>query len=104
MTKLFEVRDKTGKTVYLSEERLKHILKHPHMPNQIENIQNTLKNPTTIRYFEEDITVLYFYRDFKHASILERYLLVAVKYLNGKGFIITSFFTNRIMGLQWKTT
>ncbi len=33
---------------------------------------------------------------------LERYLLVAVKYLNGEGFVITSFFTNKITGLRWK--
>lgn len=32
----------------------------------------------------------------------ERYLLVAVKYLNGEGFVITSFFTNKVTGLKWK--
>ena len=69
--------------------------------NQLENIQSTLKNPTTICY-EEDETVLYFYREFKSMEPLERYLLVAVKYLNGEGFIITSFFTNKITGLKWE--
>ena len=31
----------------------------------------------------------------------ERYLLVSVKYLNGEGFVITSFFTNKITGAKW---
>ena len=103
MDKIFEVKDKSGRIIYLSEERWKHILKHPHMHKQLENIQDTLKNPTKVRFFEDDKTVLHFYRDFKHRDQLERYLLVSVRYLNGSGYIITSFFTNKITGQKWQT-
>jgi len=103
MSYVLEVIDKSGKKVHLSKERWKHILKHPHMHDQIEAIQDTLKSPITIRYFEGDENVRYFYKEFKDKDISERYLLVSVKYLNREGFIITSFFTNKITGLKWKT-
>ena len=96
---VFEIIDKTGKKTHLSKERFKHIQKHPHMQDSIENLKITLKNPTTIRYDEK---VTYFYKEFKEMDFSERYLLVSVKYLNGEGFIITSFFTNKITGLKWK--
>jgi len=100
---VFVIGDKQGKKVHLSKERYKHILKHPNMYNQIENIKETLQNPTTIRYYEEDKNVKYYYKEFKQRDAIERYLLVSVKYLNGEGFVITSFFTNKITGLKWKT-
>ena len=71
------------------------------MHEQIENIKIALQNPTTIRHNEEDKSVRYFYKDFKERVPSERYLLVSVKYLNGEGFVITSFFTNEITGLKW---
>ncbi len=101
MDYVFEIVDKTGEKVHLTKERWKHILKHPHMHNQLENIKITIQNSTTIRYYEEDEKVRYFYREFKVRGPLERYLLVSVKYLNGEGFIITSFFTDKITGLKW---
>ena len=101
MEVIFEVTDKIGKKVHLSEERWKHIQKHPHMHNNLESIQLALKKPMAIRY-EEDESVLYFYKEFKENEPTERYLLVGVKYLNGHGFIITSFFTNKITGIKWK--
>src|SRR3989344_2313009 len=99
---IFEVEDKIGKRVYLSKERLKHILKHPLMHDQMENIQKTLQDPTTIRHFEDDESVIYFYKEFKQRLPSERYLLLSVKYLNGNGFIVTSFFTNKVKGLKLK--
>jgi hypothetical protein len=35
-------------------------------------------------------------------EVSERYLFVSVNYLNGDGFIITSFYTNKITGSKWK--
>jgi len=100
MDYVFEIVDKTGRKVHLSKERWKHILRHPFMHEQIENIKLTLKDPLTIRYYEEDEKVRYFYREFKDSPPSERYLLASVKYLNGQGFVITSFFTNKITGLK----
>jgi len=76
MSHIFEVTDKSGKKVHLSKERWKHVLKHPHMDNQIDSIQDTLKSPTTIRYFEGDDKIRYFYKEFKERDASERYLLI----------------------------
>jgi len=100
---VFEITDKTGRKIHLSKERWKHIQRHPHMYEQLENIKLTIQNPLTIRYYEEDEDVIYFYKEFKDGEPSERYLLVSVKYLNGEGFIITSFFTDKITGLKWQT-
>ena len=70
--------------------------------NQLERIKETLKNPLAVRYFSEDESVVYFYKHIKNNPAEEKYLFVSVKYLNGEGFIITSFFTNKIKGLKWK--
>ena len=102
MQYIFEVTDKNKRKVHLTQERLKHIQIHPHMHDPLENIKNALIEPTIIRR-EDDEMVLYFYREFKHMSPSEKYLLVSVKYLNGTGFVITSFFTNKITGEKWTT-
>ena len=103
MDTIFEITDKNGKRIHLSKERWRHISKHPHMHDQLENIKSTIQNPITIRCNEDDESVAYYYKEFKNNDSEERYLLVSVKYLNGNGFIITSFFTNKITGLKWKT-
>ena len=73
------------------------------MHDHFESIQATLKAPVTIRYFEDNKSTFYFYKEFKEHEQTERYLMVAVRYLNGEGFVITSFFTDRIEGILWKT-
>jgi len=98
MEKEFEVLDKTGRKIYLTKERLKHILKHPHTSSNIETIKEVLKNPHIIRKHEINENSRYYYGHFKNRDPLERYLLILVRYLNNKGFIITAFFTNRIIG------
>lgn len=102
MDYIFEVTDKNGKKVHLTKERLKHIQKHPHMHEPIEKIKEALKNPIAIRY-ENNNDTIYFYKEFKQMHKSERYLLVSVKYLNGEGFVVTSFHTNKITGEKWTT-
>jgi hypothetical protein len=101
---VFEIVDKSGKSVHLSKERYKHIQRHPLMEDSQEIIKSAIENPVTIRFNESDESIKYFYKEFKERDPLERYLLVSVKYLNGNGFIITSFYTNKITGLKWKIT
>src|SRR3989344_1698050 len=100
MNYLFGIKDKNGKKTHLTKERLKHIQKHPHMQDPIENIKETLTNPSAIR-FEDNKNTAYFYKEFKEMHKLERYLLVSVKYLNGAGFVVAAFFTNKITGEKW---
>jgi len=74
-----------------------------HMHNSIERIKETIKNPSVIRYSEFDEKVNYFYREYKDMDTRERYLFISVKYLKDNGFIVTSFYTNKITGIKWRT-
>jgi hypothetical protein len=85
--------DKSGRKIYLSKERWSHIHKHPEMSDSMEKIRETLLNPNVIKKFEYDSDVRFYYRYYKERK---EYLFISVKYLNGKGFIITCFYTDRI--------
>ena len=61
---------------------------------QIEQIKETLTNPDKITKFDYDPDVRFYYRYYKERK---EYLFVSVKYLNGEGFIITSFHTDKII-------
>lgn len=93
MIRIFEIKDKTDRKIYLSKERWAHIQKHPEIANQIEKIKETLQSPEIILKFEHDPKVYFYYRYYKERR---EYLFISVKYLNGEGFIITSFYTDKI--------
>ena len=77
----------------MSRERWNHIMeKHPNV-NSLELIRNTLESPSFIKKDKFDHLVNYYYKYFKNKN---NYLLVVVKYLNGNGFILTSFYTKTI--------
>ena len=64
------------------------------MDKYFEEIKETLSKPTIIvpNKFDEKRSNYYLY--FKERK---RYLLVGVKYLNGSGYITTSFVTRKII-------
>lgn len=90
---LFVIKDKSGRKIHLSRERWGHIQKHPEMCNQLQNMINTLKSPDKIIHFKFDPQVRMY---FKRINEIKRFIMVSVKYLNGTGFIITSFCTDKI--------
>jgi len=94
MIYLFEVIDKTGRKIRLPVERWKHIVQeHPYLQD-VEEIKETVINPIKITLSKYDPEhVRYLYRFNKN---LKKYLMVAIKYLNGDGFIITAFFRRTI--------
>jgi hypothetical protein len=57
---ILEVLDKSDRKIHLSKERLKHIQKHPHMHDPIENIKLTIQIPTAIRYNKDDVKVKFY--------------------------------------------
>jgi len=96
MTRIFEVEDKSGRKIHLSDERWKHLnQEHPEVAPYLEDIKETLKNPVKITTYELDDNVKYYYRYFKERETA-KYLLVIVKYLNNHGFIITVYFVRNI--------
>jgi len=93
MPRILKTRDKSGRTIYISEERWLHILKHPEMSNQVEQIKDTLLRPDKITKADYDPEVRFYYKYYKDRK---EYLFISVKYLNGEGFVITGFYTDKI--------
>lgn len=88
-----EIKDKTNRIILLTQEQWSHVSEHSEMSNQFERIRETLEQPDKIIASPQDETVHYY---FKHYKEFERFLLVAAKYLNGTGFVITAFYTTKI--------
>ena len=82
-------QDTNGKTVYLTDERLLHIVQeHPEV--DLQDFEFAIRRPTAIRSFGKNIK--YYYKQIKQQK---KYLLIIVKYLNGEGFIITAYLVRR---------
>ena len=97
----FEVKDRSGKIIYITKERWNHIIiEHPAVANKLEGVKETLVNPLVIKESKYDSNVRFYYKYYKNVKLKAKYLIVVVKYLNGKGFIITSFYTDKIKGLK----
>lgn len=93
---IFEIKDKTGRKIYLTDERWKHITTtHAEMANYLEEIKLSLEKPLKITPHEKgDLRKYYLY--LKHRKHPEKYLRVIVKYLNEHGFVITTHFVKYI--------
>lgn len=74
--RLFEHTDCTGRSIHLSSERLKHILKHPEMVECLYDLPRILKKPTKLT---QHGTVMYYYGHYKRSQA--PYLRVVVKYV-----------------------
>ena len=96
MTRVLEIIDKAGKKIYLTNERYKHILKHPHMHNILEEIRETLETPLRVDDYTFEEGVKFYYRYYKEKKLKAKFLRVIVKYLNGEGFIVTAHFVEKI--------
>lgn len=94
MSILFNITDKSGRKIRLTKERWQHInQEHPDV-NYLEELKETLTNPLKITPSKYDPdTVCYHYRYIKNSR---KYLMVAVKYITGDGFIITSYYMRKI--------
>lgn len=90
MPYVFEVIDKTGRSIYLTNERWKHIYSdHPDPIRELDNIIKTVIRPQIIIKDLEDPVVCYYHSFSKEKK---KFLIVTIKYLNGKGFIITAYY------------
>ncbi|MBI2672926.1 hypothetical protein HYX19_01580 [Candidatus Woesearchaeota archaeon] len=97
MDDIFEAEDKSKKKIHLTKERWKHILKeHPELSNKSESIKAIITNPEITKTSKYDKNVKWYYAYDKNRKSSAKYILVAVKYLNGSGFIITVFYTKKV--------
>ena len=95
MDNIFEVIDKTGRQIRLTEKQFEHVICHKGMENYIEEIKDTLKNPLKIISHEAGGLYDYF-NYYKNRRQKAKYLQVVVKYLNGHGFVLTAYFVRHM--------
>lgn len=93
MDVIFNTTDKTGRSIHLSKERWKHIRTEHGKIVEPEEIEKVIINPLKITKSDRDPSVAWYYIYKKQRK---RYLKVAVKYLNGEGYIITTHYTTKI--------
>lgn len=67
---------------------------HPYMERYLQEIINTLKKPD--RLDRKLYLKGYYYKHFKYLKNPNRFILVIIRYSNGKGFVITSYLTDKI--------
>ncbi len=92
-TNRFAVVCVLGKRVSVTENYWHKIItiKHPSMAGRDAEVQQTLTDADEVRESRSDPLVRLYYR--RYGSL---HLCVVVKHLNGSGFIVTTYFTDRI--------
>jgi len=95
MLLIFEITDKTGRKILLTKKQWNHIRQHHTEVENSEEISETILKPDKI-ILDEREGVENFYKFFKHKKQKSKFLKIVVKFLNNKGFIITSHYTRTI--------
>lgn len=98
------VISKLGKVISLDQARWKHVLGHPEMRSQRYRIKQSLVDPDEIRKSERSSDIWLFYKLYAKTPVTQKFMLVIVKLMNGEGFIVTAFFTDKMKkgDLVWK--
>lgn len=89
----FEVLGRLGKRIRVTEDHWKFIVneKHLEIEGMEAEVQETLINPDTVRESQQDEAVFLYYRKFG-----KYFTCVVCRHLNGEGFIITCYLTNKV--------
>lgn len=89
---LFEIKDILGRKIRTTRSYWKKIkqIKHTELKYGIAEVKKTLKKPDEIRTSVTDATILLYAKNVSEYDIL----VVAVKALNGEGFLVTVYQTN----------
>lgn len=90
---LFEAVSPLGKTIRVTTAYWRKIIsvKHPVMAGKEALVQATIECPEQIRMSKSDPTVFLYYR--QEGGY---FIAVVAKHLNGDGFIVTTYLTDRI--------
>jgi len=89
----FEVTSSLGKRISISTEHWQKIIetKHPVMAGREDLVKRALVSPEQVRRSRKDAAVhLHYRKDDGH------YCCVVVKHLNGDGFVVTTYLTDKI--------
>ena len=93
MESLFEVKTTSGKVIRTTKSHWDLIskLKHPEIEGKEAEVKSCLINPVEIRKSSEDSNVYLYYSPY-----MQYYICVVARHLNGDGFIITAYMTDKI--------
>ena len=93
MELLFSVATPLGKHIRTTDSYWRDIttFKHPQLKEKLREVELALIDPDTIRKSRSDQDVYLHYR-----SVGGRILCVVAKYLNGEGYVVTAYFTDKI--------
>jgi len=100
------IRDYSGQTIRLTDERLAHILEHPEMVGIEGAIGETLLFPHKVVQSLSDTDAKLYYRLYERTKAGEKYLCVVVKGKPPDPFVVTAYLTDRIKRgeLLWPKT
>jgi hypothetical protein len=89
----FEVTSSLGKRITISVEYWQKIVetKHPIMRDREEPVKQTLTSPESVRRSKKDQAIYLYYRGTEG-----RFCCVVAKHLNGEGFVVTTYLTDKI--------
>jgi hypothetical protein len=97
----FEVVSKLDRRVRMTKSYWDYIanVKHPSMRGLEESVKDSLTQPVEIRRSKRDRSVHLHYGTFDP----KLFVCTVVKFLNGDGFVITAYLTERMIGESvWK--
>ena len=95
MINIFEIIDKTGRKIRLTKERQSYIKeKHPEVHSSDE-IEDTLLHYDKIEVMPKE-SIVNFFKHFKKHKGNRKFMKTVVRYLNGDGFVITSYYKEKI--------
>jgi len=87
---VFEVIDKIGKKIRMTRKQWIHVMeRRSYMEKYLEEIKETLQNPDKLE--KKLLKKGYYYKNYKFLKSPNKFILVIVKYLNGEGFVITTY-------------
>ena len=90
---LFSVASILGKQIRTTETYWHDIItyKHPQLDGKLRDVELTLIDPDVIRKSQSDKDIYLYYK-----AVSGRILCVVVRHLNGDGFLITTYFTDKV--------
>jgi len=96
MSLVFEVMAYDGRRIRLTEVQWLHVVFfHPEVEREQGKIREVLAKPEiVVEGATEDTRICY--RFYSSMPVASKYLAVVIKVLDGEGFIITSYFTERV--------
>src|SRR3989344_284102 len=97
----FEIASVLNKNIRVTKDYWNKIIKTKHkiMENKENLVKETLRKPDELRISKKDSAVFLYYK-----KLNGKYCCVVAKHLNGEGFIITTYITDKIkIGEKYET-